>query len=296
MIRIISISFLLINLNLSDTLVSTVKNLRPVVEGSLYRCATLDNLSVSDAQLLLEGGSFGISPSPLKAVIDLRNEDEIKKGKGERTEGANLLYSSNTCKFLHIPLLQDIDGFWEEAINRMDPKDRFLATINTVFQGGALDRAAAKNFEKGGHAMLNTIIMSSGRIQIKKALQACLEESEQGPVIFHCQKGKDRTGVLGMLIQSTMGSTEDEIIQSYAISGKLLDENEGCYTSKDKISDGSTGLIDWSYFRGSPAKGMIETLDWTRERYGSVPAYLEAACSFDLLEQGRFREDMSSRV
>jgi hypothetical protein len=146
----------------ASALVPSVKNLRPVVPGRLYRSATLDNLSPSDAELLLSGAALG-SSRPLAAVIDLRNRDEIEKGAAERTNGSELFYSSSQqCQFLHIPLLQDVDGFWEEAINRMDTKDRFLATMSTIFQGGALDRAAARNLERGGHAMLNTMIMTVG--------------------------------------------------------------------------------------------------------------------------------------
>ena len=281
----------------AHTTIKTVQNLRPVIQGRIYRCATLDNLSTSDAGDLLNGAALG-SSKPLAAVIDLRNSDEITKGMKERSVGANQFYSSSTeCKYLHIPFLQDVDAFWEEAICRMDTKDRIKATMETIFKAGVLDRSAARNLEKGGHAMLNTIIMTSGRQQISKALEACLEESKRGPVIFHCQKGKDRTGVLGMLIQSIMDSSlenDAEIVHAYALSGSQLGEGEGYYTAKDKINDGRGGLIDWSYFRGSPAKGMEETLAWTRKTYGSVEAYLDAE-SFGSSKRNSFREQLREK-
>ena len=171
-----------------------------------------------------------------------------------------------------------------------------IATFALVFQGGALDRAAARNLERGGHAMLNTNIMASGRLQIGLALRTCLEESAKGPVIFHCQKGKDRTGVLGMLVQSIMRSTDEEIIRAYALSGELL--GEGNSDAKDKVDDddgrSKSGLVDWSFFRGSPGEAMVETLEFTRQRYGSIEAYLEDAASFDVSQQRRFREQLSS--
>jgi rhodanese-related sulfurtransferase len=277
----------------ASALVPSVKNLRPVVPGRLYRSATLDNLSPSDAELLLSGAALG-SSRPLAAVIDLRNRDEIEKGAAERTNGSELFYSSSQqCQFLHIPLLQDVDGFWEEAINRMDTKDRFLATMSTIFQGGALDRAAARNLERGGHALLNTMIMTVGGDRIRTALQACLNESKRGPVIFHCQKGKDRTGVVGMLIQTIMDCSIDNdqaIISAYALSGECLGEEENYYTEQNKINDGSNGMIDWSYFRGSPAKGMADTLEWTRASYGSVEGYLNQVAGFDASQLSGFRE------
>lgn len=283
-------------LGTASALVPSVKNLRSVVQGKVYRSATLDQLTPLDAELLLSGKAFG-SSRPLAAVIDLRNQDEVEKGRKARTQGSELFYSSQeNCEFLHIPLLQNVDAFWEEAINRMDAKDRFLATMKTAFEGGALDRAAARNLEQGGHAMLNTLIMTVGRDKIREALQACLHESSKGPVLFHCQKGKDRTGVLDMLIQSMMGNSVDkdeDIISSYALSGAFLGEEEGYYTEEDKINDGSNGLIDWAYFRGSPARGMEETLDWTRANYGSVCGYLDNVVNFDVSCQNRFRSQMA---
>ena len=100
-----------------------------------------------------------------------------------------------------------------------------------------------------------------------------------------------------MLIQSIMDPSlenDTEIVQAYALSASNLGEGEGYYTSKDKINDGSNGLIDWSYFRGSPAKGMEETLAWTRKTYGSVEAYLDAA-SFDSSKRNSFREQLREK-
>ena len=285
---------LFITLNAAHITTTTVKNLRAVAPGCIYRSATLDELSQKDAEELLNGSALG-SSQPLAAVIDLRNSDEIQKGIKERSDGSKTFYAASTeCNFLHIPFLKDVDAFWEEAINRMNTADRFKATMETIFQAGALDRAAARNLEKGGHAMLNTIIMTSGQRQIATALEACLEESRRGPVIFHCQKGKDRTGVLGMLIQSILdpsSQNENEIIKAYALSGSLLGEEEGYYTAKDKINDGSGGLIDWSYFRGSPERGMKETLQWTNDKFGSVEAYLDSI-AFDSSKRSRFRKQM----
>lgn len=271
-------------------IVPSVKNMRPVVHGKLYRSATLDALSLQDAQALLSGKAFDTS-KPLAVVIDLRNMDEIEKGRKERTKGAELLYNcSENCNLVHIPFLEDVNEFWEEAIRRMDDKERLMATLNTVFQGGALDRAAARHLERGGHTMLNTMIMQVGRERIGRALNTCMTESRKGPVIFHCQKGKDRTGVLGMLIQSILQSSEEDIVQAYALSGDLLGESEGLETEKDKLKESSSGLIDWSFFRGSPAKGMVETLEWTKSKYGSVESYLERTAGFSASQQRAFRE------
>jgi len=257
---------------------TTVKNLRSIVPGLIYRSASLDELSQDDAQLVLSGEALN-STLPLAAVIDLRNQDEIEKGQRVHTDGSRFFYKSlknqkDSSILLHIPTLRDIDGFWEEAITRMDPIERVKAIAQTVVQGGALDRAAARNLERGGLSMLYTIMLATSSEPLSLALQACLEESARGPVIFHCQKGKDRTGILAMLIQTCLDQNEEDIIEAYALSGGLLEEKE-----EDK-KDSKGGTIDWSYFRGSPAVAMKKTLDWIHQRYGSVDEYLDSI-SFD---------------
>jgi len=282
--------------------VNSIKNFRAVVPGVIYRSATLDGLSDKDAQSLLDGSALG---KPLAAVIDLRNDDEIRKGKLDRGDGADFFYSSlldrSTMDYfgsdapvlIHMPLLRDVNAFWEEAIGRMDPLERLGATFQTAFSGGALDRAAAKNLENGGPSELYTVMMASSPRAVASAMRSCAEESSRGAVIFHCQKGKDRTGVLGMLIQTCLGVSDTEILEAYGASGDLLGGEDStasrnAVANGDKGGGGKGGMIDWSCFRGSPPSAMKETLEWTRRRYGSVENYL-AEGSFDVEEQREFR-------
>jgi len=256
--------------------VNSVKNLRPVVPGSnLYRSATLDELTEEDAQELLSGSALN-DKGPLAMVIDLRNADEIIKGQNKRTQGSLLFYDSPDVEFLTIPVLKDVDAFWDEAIATMDPGERIKATLQTAFQGGALDRAAARHLEKGGLPLLYQLMMKTGGRPLAMALEACLRAGRTGaPVIFHCQKGKDRTGVLAMLLQTCLQSGDDSlIVDAYALSGEFIGELPN--QSKESDDSSSSSTIDWSYFRGSPADAMKETLKWTREQYGSVEAYLDS--------------------
>ncbi len=264
------------------SMVKSVKNLRPVVSGGLiYRSASLDDLSVEDAELLLSSKSEYF-PKPLIGVIDLRNQDEVEKGKLKQTEGSKYFYSpsSSSVQFHHVPILQDVNAFWDEAISRMDPTERVQATLKTIVQGGALDRAAARHLERGGCSALYTVMMASCSTRILQALQLCLNLQQQhdGVVLFHCQKGKDRTGVLAMLLQSCYyHQTDENICQSYALSANLLGEEK----TETKTTKNDSGLIDWSHFRGSPIAAMEETLQWTRQTYGSIDAYLDQNQLFD---------------
>ena len=258
----------------------SLQNFRPVQVGGVptrfYRAATLDSLSQEDARALLDGTIFkhSTNPRPVDVVIDLRNRDEIDKNKATRTQAAVSFYerledSSSLHTWVHVPILKDVDAFWDEAITRMPPSDRFWGTLKTVTTAGALDRAAARNLEQEGLSLLYTITLATSQRNFRKALKVCA--LSKGPVVFHCQKGKDRTGLLAMLLQSYLGSTKDEIIETYAESGALIGETQQYDNTKE--SESGT-FIDWSRFRGSPPSAMAKTLEWVEERYGSVENYL----------------------
>jgi protein tyrosine/serine phosphatase len=311
--------------------VSSLQNFRPIIPGSnLYRSATLDDLTEEDTERLLNGSAFffdadenSSSKKGLAAVIDLRNNDEVEKGKSKRTKGSNDLYdclddsSDHDINFISIPILNNVNEFWEETINTMDTNERIIATLKTVFVGGALDRAAARHLEKGGLSLLYKIMIknNASSIQLAKALDVCLQISEESmttngtsrPIIFHCQKGKDRTGILAMLLQICLAGEEEnekyddaEIIDAYSLSGELLNEmpnnNKQQQQQQQQTQTSSTSTsstIDWSYFRGSPSSAMHDTLSSIRQQYGSVEGYLDSI-SFDKEKRSRLRKCCSS--
>ena len=250
----------------------SAKNFRPIrVNGKdsyqFYRAAALDDLSNKDAEALM---------NVEVVVMDLRNADEIASKIKKRTEASVKFYqhveaSSSQSRLVHVPILQDVDAFWDEAIVRMDPLDRFWATMQTVTSAGALDRAAARKMEDEGLSMLYTVTLATAKRKLRTALDICA--SAEGPVIFHCQKGKDRTGLVAMLLQSCLGSSDEEIVKTYAESGPLLGETVASESSPDNRTSGT--FIDWSRFRGSPSEAMEDTMDWIKRRYGSVEKYIE---------------------
>lgn len=94
--------------------------------------------------------------------------------------------------------------------------------------------------------------------------------------------------MLAMLLQHCMGDSESEIIQAYGKSGALLGEDEdsllqastrsntaAAATSSSAGGEQPGGLVDWSYFRGSPELAMIETLRWIQSTHGSIDGYLD---------------------
>ncbi|KAI7828408.1 protein-tyrosine phosphatase-like protein, partial [Kickxella alabastrina] len=92
------------------------------------------------------------------------------------------------------------------------------------------------------------------------------------PILFHCQHGKDRTGIVAMLLLGILGVDDDIIAADYALSQKNLE------TVRDRmilLDMGAVGLPE--SFCDSPASAMHNLLRHIRAKYGSVRGYLLSA-------------------
>lgn len=64
-------------------------------------------------------------------------------------------------------------------------------------------------------------VMSDGVVELADALRVIA--TSDGPTVIHCASGKDRTGLLAMLVLSLVGVTEDDIVADYALTELATD-------------------------------------------------------------------------
>ncbi len=110
--------------------------------------------------------------------------------------------------------------------------------------------------------------------QVMRALLA------PGCALFHCTAGKDRTGVVSMLLLKLAGVPDDVVVRDYAVTAQYM----GAQFAAQRAQ-----LQAWGYtvpenaFDSRPAE-MERTLDVLAHRYGGARAYLlqagleETAC------------------
>jgi protein-tyrosine phosphatase len=108
-----------------------------------------------------------------------------------------------------------------------------------------------------------------------------IAEHDQGALLFHCTAGKDRTGVIAMLLMGLVGVSSEDILANYQVSYTHLD------TSIDVLARVPMNLLD------SKPEYLIQAMDHLHTRYGSFFDYA-SACGFDAVKQedliGRFVE------
>jgi protein-tyrosine phosphatase len=96
-----------------------------------------------------------------------------------------------------------------------------------------------------------------------------------GPTVYHCAAGKDRTGVVSAVLLSLLGVRDDVIVADYAASRQNLDaiiarlmESEGYQTM--------LAALPPETMHAEP-ETMIALLERVRARYGSMADYVRAA-------------------
>lgn len=88
-------------------------------------------------------------------------------------------------------------------------------------------------------------------------------ENLNGCILFHCQAGKDRTGVLAMILMGIAGVSKEDIIANYEVTHTYLKENVTL-----RLDDGLEEL------EFSKPQWIEKAYDHIMEQYGSFKAYL----------------------
>ena len=169
------------------------------------------------------------------------------------------------------------------------PSEKAQAGWYKLVDGSKLHELRIERLNDYGLAGLNEAILETGQMELCRAMQTITLHLEQNPgqsAVIHCVQGKDRTGMLVMLLQSLKGVSDREIIADYFQSNQMLLQSSLHPNSNNKNNEGSAtlantvrirGKMDRRAFAGTNEKAMISTLHFLRGKYGSVsPGYLDA--------------------
>ncbi|GAA0973094.1 tyrosine-protein phosphatase [Nocardiopsis tropica] len=165
---------------------------RATSRGAFFRSA--------DLRFVTSDGWNAAYAAGVRTVVDLRNEDEIRPVPGEGPTGiagsATLPPAESevrpppgtTCSEVPLDGVEDVE-FWERAdIRRLNGTPLYYGP----FLEHKADRCAA-------------------------AVTA-LARAEPGGVLFHCGMGRDRTGLVTLLLLSLAGVEEEAIAEDYELS------------------------------------------------------------------------------
>jgi protein-tyrosine phosphatase len=130
----------------------------------------------------------------------------------------------------------------------------------------SLSRPAASDWQ-------DLYLRAMRRIQPELAQAVRHIAEADGPVVFGCWVGKDRTGIVAALLLSLLGVKDDIIAQDFAKTTELLAPFKSQYTGLWQIEPEAAEAIFNSYTVAS-AETMLGFLAAVRSEFGSVQAAL----------------------
>lgn len=144
----------------------------------------------------------------------------------------------------------------EKKINYFSKDGRFKY-YNIPLRGREIPKYE-KNIASGYITILDD------KVNISRVLRIILESSNG--VIFNCNSGKDRTGVISMIILLICGVSDDDIIADYSVSDIYLKkELEEFHKNNPKLP---------KFVGGSKSDYMKKTLELFYEKYKSIENYM----------------------
>ena len=193
-----------------------IKDKKSTKYHSFLRSDNLTDISARDAEFLTNYG--------VKTIIDLRKKNEIDISPDKLSE-----FNQNVNYYNSVLDIEDSNEGWSARVEK--------------YEDGTY-----KDASKGYISILEE------RKDAVKNVFDLISSCDDGIILFHCKSGKDRTGLLSMLLLGLADVSKEDIVANYSVSSIYLNNpNSKC---------------------PSYPENMEKTLEHIYNNYGSVDNYL----------------------
>jgi len=205
----------------------------------------------------------------------------IREGAVVRSDNVRRLTDAGWRSLADHGVRRIVDLRWPEELADDAPRDIDIEVVHVSVLGPAFDAEYVAELDAHLHAVADVTdhyawsyvdFLERYRDRFGSAFAAVADAD--GTVVVHCMGGKDRTGLVAALLLRLAGVSTETIGDDYALSaGNLAPaaaewvdaaEDERERAKREKLS-------------GTPAAGMIRTIEEIERRYGDVASYLRAA-------------------
>lgn len=255
-------------------------------EGLIYRSARPDSATTSDRDRLT-------ADLKIKTIIDLRTPTEhIEQVQKQHTEisSAPPIAPSDPSYPLRIQGInyREINFNGSNYSNALIWQLSYwnIAKLITLYTLGyrkeAISIVGANVMAERGLDGLATDSLIHCKAEVKQLFDV-LCDSNSYPVVVHCTHGKDRTGLVVLLVLLLCGVPQQVIQSDYSLSeSELLPERE------EKLAENrSCGLPD--SFGDCPVDWTSNVCNFINETHGGIGKYLES-CGVTIEQQQALKE------
>ena len=114
-------------------------------------------------------------------------------------------------------------------------------------------------------------LLDEAQTEIASVFRLFLSNTQHA-TLYHCTAGKDRTGIISMLLLQLAGVSASDIIQSYALSAFFIRSGNGGAINLSGF--GSSSGVNAALFESEPA-WMETAMHHLATRYGTAADYLQ---------------------
>lgn len=227
-----------------------------VKRGQLFRSDSIHALTERDIEVLKDRYHLALD-------IDLRSEQEKHIKPDREIPGCRYVGISITSK--------TIQGLTIGAPALFEHYPQFALHYRRLFalnkEGSALE--GMKNL------YLHYVDMESNQIGFTEFIKTVMEAD--GPVLFHCADGKDRTGMAACYLLHILGVAKEDILDDYAASAEYLEvkvqERRAALHRVEGLHD--ENLIENICLLGTVRRCWLEAaLDDIDKNYGGMDRYV----------------------
>lgn len=277
-------------------------------EGLFFRSGLPDNATPADQSRLA-------TECRLKTVVDLRTDSELvqqTRNTASKIPSAPIAEPRDPAKALRLPGVGyryiNVNGSaYSRALIKQLPY-RHVAKLAALYVLGYRNQAISilgPVMAKRGLIGLaeDSLVYSTAEI---KAIFDILSEESNYPLLVHCTQGKDRTGLVVLLVTLLLAAPVSAIERDYMMSeSELTSERYACveewssccrrctdsdYRQARLVQIRVIGLPD--DFAGCAPGWATAVAGWIDENYGDVRAYL-LRCGVSEEQQVRIRAMLS---
>ncbi|EWM29020.1 Tyrosine-protein phosphatase family, C-terminal domain protein [Nannochloropsis gaditana] len=274
-----------------------VKNIRDlssvrgsgIKAGRIYRTGYLSKASEEDIKFIRETAKF-------KTLIDLRSEKELgmddqmnssatKRGcGGKNAETVRVdpspAPSTGQTSVLQRHFISVIDeGIYQRGVFKRLAKRKKAAALFLI-TGGAVSKRARRRarsiflnyINDAGLPLLNDLLLNYSGPALRRVLEL-LSDKERYPIALYCTAGKDRTGLVILLLLASLGVDSGAIAEDYVLSDTAyadLSDAKAMVGALEQVNN-----LDPEKFLRAPRSVIEHTLAYIEKKFGSIEGYLD---------------------
>lgn len=183
----------------------------------------------------------------LVKVIDLRTNTELKEKPDTKIEN---------IKYIHVPIFEE-----KTAGITHEKEDNIIDSLSKLSDMTSL--------------YVKMVTEEYSILQLRKVINEIVN-SEEFSILFHCTAGKDRTGIVSMLLLSILDVNIDEIMEDYLYINKInLLKANICYLFV-KIKTGDKKLaLKIKQVIVADKKYLMAAINAIQKKYGCIENFIK---------------------